>query len=489
MRLSTVLRIVGPVMISIGIAMLASSLVSVWYREAPEPLALGGIAALLFGTSVMALFRKASLDHVRMQEGCAIVALSWIFCCAFGAIPFVLMRAFGSPVHMDWSHAFYEITSGFTTTGSSVLTDVEILPKGILFWRSLTHWFGGMGIVVLAVAILPKLGVGGMQAFRWESPGPLKADKLVPRIQDSAKILYTVYLAITLVEILLLLLAGIKPFDAAVYTFGTVGTGGFGVHNTSVAGLHSPAAEWIIASFMWLSGANFGLTYLVLRSGSFRLLKEDREFLLYTSICFCTTAIVTISILSAYGNSLLTAVRYAFFQVATIITTTGYATTDYSLWPGLAIAALLPLMFIGGCTGSTGGGPKVLRYLITGTFIGHELRKLVRPNLITTVKVSGRPLGMDIVGSVIGLLALYIGIFFLCGLILTASGHDIVTAFTASIANLGNIGPGLGAVGPAGNYSGFVGWELWMLSGVMLLGRLELYTLLVLFLPSAWRRG
>ncbi len=488
MRIRGVLKIVGPVIMSIGIAMACCSLVSWWYGESMMPLASAGFGTLAVGTLCMATFRHADVHNIGMREGCAVVSLSWLFACMFGALPFYFMGNHGSPVTLDWTKSFYEAVSGFTTTGASILTDVEIVPKGIIFWRSFTHWLGGMGIVVLAVAILPKLGVGGMQAFRWESPGPLKADKLVPRVSETAKILYTVYLAVTVVEVLLLVLAGVKVFDALCYTFGTVGTGGFGIHNTSVAGLQNPMAEWIIAIFMWLSGVNFALTYVVCWKGNVRALLKDTEWHVYTLISLGGAAIIACIIGAAQHLSPWTALRIAFFQVSTIITTTGYATTDFVQWPAAALGILCIYYFIGGCTGSTGGGPKVLRHIISWKFIHNELLKLARPNLITTVKVGGRAIEQAVVSSVMGLLLLYFTIFFFGGVALAGYGYDLVTAFSASIAHLGNIGPGLAAaVGPAGNFGHFSTGAIWLLSGLMLLGRLEVFTVLVLLTPAAWR--
>lgn len=488
MKLSAVFKVVGPVILVIGLAMLGCTAVSFIYDNNPVPLAAGGIAAVISGVACMLLCRGANTDAVGMREGCAVAVFSWIFACVFGALPFWLMGHFGSPVTLTWTQSFYEIMSGFTTTGASILSDVEIIPADILFWRSLTHWFGGMGIVVFAVALLPKLGVGGMQAFRWESPGPLKADKIVPRIHDTAKILYTTYLGITIVEIIALLAAGVNLYYALCYTFGTVGTGGFGLHNASVAGLNNPAAEWIIGFFMWVSGMNFGLIFAALVRRQVMDLFRDAEWKAYIAISLGTAACITLVITDFNDWNVLEAARYGFFQMATILTTTGYATYDYGTWPLAAIALLLPLMFIGGSTGSTGGGPKVLRHLISWKFIKHEILKLRSPNLITTVKLGERPISLTVVSSVMALLFVYFLIFFVSGVALMVLGHDIVTAFTASIANLGNIGPGLNVVGPAGNYSSFSPLALWILIIEMLLGRLEVFTVLTLLVPSVWKR-
>lgn len=490
MQLKAVFKIVSPTIITVGLAMIGCSFVSVLYHEEPFSLLYSGIAALVFGILVAAGTRKASVQTLGVKEGCAIATFSWLFACFFGALPFYLMGFRDSHIAISFTKAIYESVSGFTTTGSSIFTDVEILPKGILFWRSLTHWFGGMGIVVLAVAILPKLGIGGMHGFRMESPGPLKSDKLVPRISETAKILYTVYFAITVIEFVLLMMVGVNWFDSAVHTFGTVGTGGFSTYNTSIAGLKNIPAEYIIAFFMWLSGANFGLTYLVLRKGDFKTMFRDAEFKVYAAITVVSILLITGGLFFKHYNnwSLGTAFRYAFFQVPTIMTTTGYATYDFNLWPYFPLIVLMGLMFVGGSTGSTGGGLKVLRHMINFKVTQQELLKIVKPNLVTTVKIGGRAIEEGIVRSVVALTLIYLLCFAGGTFLLTFFNLDFVTAATASIANLGNVGPGLNSVGPAGNYAGVPALGLWILTFLMFIGRLEIYTVLALFIPSLWKR-
>lgn len=483
MNFKAILKIVSPVVAVMGVAMILCAVVSLIYHESPEPLLAGGSLALLFGSVFYRKFKDVETSDMTILEGCAVATLSWLLSCLFGALPFYQLNLFQPEHHFTFIESLFESVSGFTTTGASVIANVEILPKGILFWRSLTHWFGGMGIVVLAIAILPKLGIGGMQAFRMESPGPLKTDKLVPRIGQTGKILYTVYLAITIFEFIALLLVKVGPFDALIHTFGTVGTGGFSNYNNSVAGLNNIYAEYIIAFFMWLSGVNFALTYLVIFKRQLNVWWKDVEFRVYTWLTVVAILVISLSLyLNNYQAwSLGKIVRYAVFQVPTVMTTTGYATYDYSLWPATALGVLVLLLFVGGSTGSTGGGLKVLRHVINFKAMKYELIKIFRPNLVATIKIGDRPLNNSIVNSVMALTLIYLFIFVACGLLLTFFGVDLVTAFSSSIACLGNIGPGLGVVGPAGNYSSLPPVVLLILSFEMLLGRLEVYTIIVLF--------
>lgn len=493
MNLKVVFKLVSPVVMVVGFAMWFSAIVSIIYGESPIPLIIGGSMAILFSAITWFISYRTPLVNVSIQEGCAIATFSWIFACLFGALPFYTLRLVEPELVINFAKSFYESVSGFTTTGSSILTDVEIIPKGIMFWRSFTHWFGGMGIVVLAIAILPKLGIGGMQAFRMESAGPLKTDKLVPRISETGKILYKVYFAVTVVQILALLFVGVNLYDALIHTFGTVGTGGFSNYNASVAGLHNHAAEYIITFFLWISAANFGLTYLVIWKRDFKALWNDSEFKVYTSIVMITILLITLSLhwykaQDFINYSWADSFRLASFQVLTIISTAGFATTDFNLWPVFPVAVLVFLMFVGGSTGSTGGGLKVMRHIINFKLTKQELLKIVSPNLITTVKLGGRAIDYKIAQSVMALTILYLSTFFAVGFFLTLYGYDLVTAFTASIANLGNIGPGLNRVGPAANYAFMPNLPLWVLSFAMLLGRLEIYTILALFIPSVWKK-
>lgn len=492
MNIKAVLKITSPVILVVGISMFGCTVVSLIYNENPLPLIIGGVSTLLFWLFSKLFTKDANLNTVGVREGCAIATFSWVLACLFGAIPFYTMGWLQPEIALTWTKSYYEAMSGFTTTGASILTDVTVIPKGIMFWRSFTHWLGGMGIVVLAVAILPKLGIGGMQAFRMESPGPLKSDKLVPRISESAKILYKTYTIITIVEIILLLIVGVDWFNALGYSFGSVGTGGFGLHNNSVAGLNNVAAEYIIAFFMYASGVNFALWYVLLRKGDIKSMFKDTEFRVYSGITIIAIVLITASlVIAGYNNwGVMEAFRYTVFAVPTVLTTTGYATYDYSSWPIFGLGIIVVLMFIGGSTGSTGGGLKVLRHIINFKAMKNEIIKIVKPNLVAPVKVSGRFIDTTIVNSVMALTLIYLATFVFGALVVMLFNNvDVVTAFTASIANIGNVGPGIGPiVGPAGNYSSFHPVSLWTLTLEMLVGRLEIFTVFALFIPSIWLR-
>ena len=490
MNIRGVLKLMSPALVVIGAAMVVSAGVSVYYNETPFPLLIGGGSSILAGILFQLFTRKTLLQNLGIREGCAVVTFTWVLAALFGALPFYFMGNFHPGLETSFTKSYYEIMSGLTTTGSSIFSDVEILPKGILFWRSFSHWFGGMGIIVFAIAILPKLGFGGMQAMRMESAGPLKSDKLVPRIGETAKILYKVYLGVTIVMLLMLLIAGVGVFDSFIHTFGAVGTGGFSNYNRSVAGLNNIPAEYIIAFFMWLCGANFGLIYYAIAKRDIRTFWRDPEFKGYTAVTLIAIALIAIGLYANNFNnwSIPDVIRYATFQVPTIMTTTGYATYDFVQWPVFPVTVLVMLLFVGGSTGSTAGGLKILRHMINIKSMKQEILKIVKPNLVTTVKVGDRPIEARIVSSVMVLSLIYFLTFTIGGFALTAFGVDIVTAFSASIANLGNVGPGIGQVGPAGNYGFLHPTAIWVLSFLMLLGRLEIFTVFALFVPFVWKK-
>lgn len=490
MQLRSLFKLLSPILATIGGAMLLCILVAFFYQENPAPLLIGGLSALAFSGVVYLFNRKQRVGYMAIKDGCILATLAWVFACIFGALPLFTMKWFFVGTDLTWTKSLYEAISGFTTTGASILSDIESLPKSILFWRSFMHWFGGMGIVVFAIAVIPKIGIGGMQALRMESPGPIKSDKLVPRISETARILYTVYLAITLAEVVALMFADVSLYDALTHTFGTVGTGGFSPYNNSIAGLNNVAAEYIIAFFMWLSGVNFALTYVLLWKRDWRSFLKDIEFRTYSLITILAILIIVLCLLvNNYENwSVSEAFRYAVFQVPTILTTTGYATYDYGQWPIFAITTLCVLMFIGGSTGSTGGGPKVLRHIISFKAIKQELKKIARPNLVESIRIGDRIIDKSIVNSVLVFSLIYLLTFAIGAYILSFFGLDIISAVTASIANLGNIGPGLNIVGPTGNYADFHPVALWVLMFQMLAGRLEIYTVFVAVLAFVKRK-
>ncbi|RME04057.1 MAG: TrkH family potassium uptake protein [Planctomycetota bacterium] len=419
--------------------------------------------------------------HISKKEGLLIVSLIWILSGILGAIPFYFCKAFPSFIS-----SLFESISGFTTTGSSILTNIEALPKSILFWRSFTHWLGGLGVVVLFLAILPYLGVEGRILFRSEVPGP-EADVLKPKVQETALALLKIYLAFTLLETLLLLLCGMNLFDALCHTFGTLATGGFSTKNSSIAHYNSVAVEIVIIVFMILAGANFSLYYHFLYKEKNIFLK-DSEFKTYILILLLFTTLITLNLTLSYHPNLWRNLRHAAFQVVSIQTTTGYGTADFAQWPPFSKIALLLLMFIGGCAGSTGGGIKVVRWMIVFKIIYHQIEKTFRPHAVRPICINQKGVSEKILEAVMGLFCLWLLIFALSSLLLSALGVDILTATSATAATLNNIGPGLGQVGPTLNFSTIPELGKLWLSLCMLLGRLEIFTLIILFHPAYWKQ-
>jgi trk system potassium uptake protein TrkH len=434
---------------------------------------------------VSALFliisRKESTT-LAARDGFLVVVLSWVSASVLGAFPLYLSGEVGSFIE-----ALFETVSGFTTTGATILTDIEALPKALLFWRSLTHWLGGMGIIVLTVAIFPILGIGGLQLIKAEAPGPT-VDKITPKVTETAKILWMTYVALSAAETILLLAGGMNLFDALTHTFGTVATGGFSPKAMSVGHYDSVFIHAVITVFMVLAGVNF-LLYYKLLLGRRDSLVLDSEFRSYIAIFLGGTVLLSLVL---YGNGVYDSVgesaRYAGFQVASILTTTGYTTTDFSLWPPFAKVALFVLMFTGGSSGSTGGGIKVVRIITLLKQAATEMKYLLHPRGIFTTRLSGSAVRKNIVYSIAGFVFLYMVLLLLTALVVAAGGYDIITSFTTALATLGNIGPGFGLIGPAENYAFFQPWLKLYLSVVMITGRLEVFTVLVLFTPRFWRR-
>jgi trk system potassium uptake protein TrkH len=481
-NIPSVVKVLGFLMLVTAGCLLLPALVALIFRENDGIwfLVSAGIGAVV-GGGTLVLLRDA--PDLRVREGFAVVAFGWLCVGLLGALPFWLSGQIPS-----FTNAAFESISGFTTTGASILTDIESRSHATLFWRALSHWLGGMGIVLLAVAILPLLGVGGMQLYRAEVPGPV-AERLTPRIRETAKLLWAVYFLLTVLEIAALMIAGMGPFDAICHSFATMATGGFSNHNASVGGYATPAVEWIIIVFMLLAGANFSLHYLAL-TGRWRVYWWDEEFRFYLSIVLvCSLLLAGVLRIGPFYPTLHETVRHTLFQVISILTTTGFGTSDYLLWPPVAHALLLVLMTVGGCAGSTGGGIKVMRVFILLRHAKLELKKMLHPRAVFTLWFNNRALSPSLITNVLGFFLLYMVVYIAGVLILTLGGLDIVTSVGATAATLGNIGPGLGLVGPSCNYAFLVGWEKWLLVLFMLIGRLEIFTVLVLFLPGAWRRS
>ena len=484
MRWRYVLYVIGALVACVGLTMLSALAFSAYYNDAGLwPLAESCVVTVGCGGLMFLVFRERggskALNH---REGMAIVALGWVAAGMFGALPFWLGGTFTS-----FTDCLFESLSGFTTTGSSVLVDIEVVPKGLLFWRSMTHWLGGMGIIVLSLAILPFLGIGGMQLYKAEVPGPVP-DKLKPRIKDTATVLWKVYLLLSAAETLLLMIGGMDLFDGLCHTFGTMATGGFSTRNASVAAFQSAYIDWVITAFMVIAGINFSLHYLVLIGQPAKMFK-DPEFRFFLALFGGITVIIAIFVLAAGDyHSVADAARYGAFQVASILTTTGFATADYEAWPPVTQALLLFCMFVGGCAGSTGGGMKVMRIQLLLKRSYHELFRLIHPRSVMQVKFGKAVVSDDVISSIWGFFLLWLMLFTVCSFIVASTGVDVVTSFSATLACIGNIGPGLGNVGPTDNYAHLPELAKVVLVFCMLLGRLEIYTVLVLFVPEFWRK-
>lgn len=441
-----------------------------------------GLITAGFGGLLLISTWKLERKSMGKREGYIIVSFTWIIISIFGTLPYLFSGAI-----TNFTDAFFETISGFTTTGATILNDIESVSKGILFWRSLTHWIGGMGIIVLSIAILPLLGIGGMQLFVAEMPG-VHYDKLHPRITQTAKRLWAIYLILTVAETLLLLGGGMDLFNALCHTFGTVATGGFSTQNTSIAG-YSPYIQYVIIVFMILAGTNFTLHYFALH-GKFRKVWKNEEFRKYIYIIAIVSVVIFLALVLLSSEQVEKAFRDSLFQVVSILTTTGYITSDYLHWhPEFNLWLILfLLMFVGGSAGSTGGGIKVIRQLLLFKNSGLELKRLVHPQAIIPVKLNGKAVPQEIIYKVMAFLMFYIIIFAFGVMVMSFLGLDYETAVGSAVATLGNIGPGIGEVGPAGNYAGIPDLGKWFLSFLMLLGRLELFTVLIILTPSFWRR-
>ncbi|MBQ1405852.1 MAG: TrkH family potassium uptake protein, partial [Oscillospiraceae bacterium] len=431
------------------------------------------------GGALSCFFRKTS-QVIFAKEGFLITALAWLSVSAIGAIPFVLSGQI--PSYID---AFFETVSGFTTTGASILTHVESMSHSLLFWRSFTHWMGGMGVLVLMVAIMPNLSSRTIHVLRAEMPGPTMG-KLVPRLRDTAKILYVLYFVLTAAEFVLLLAGGMPVFDSAIHALGTAGTGGFGIKGDSIAS-YSPYLQWVIAAFMMLFGVNFNLYYLLILR-RFRSILRSEELWTYVIVVLSATGLIAWNILPLYQN-LSEATRQAFFQVNTITSTTGFSTADFNQWPELSKTLLVLLMFMGGCAGSTAGGLKVSRLVMLYKIVKRELRHLLHPRSVGAVRFEGKTVDNTTLISVANYFAIYAGLFVVFLLIVSFQpGFNLQSNFTAVASCFNNIGPGLDLVGPAANFAAYKPVLKLVLSFAMLFGRLEIYPMLISMSPSTWLR-
>lgn len=496
LNLKIIYRFLGLIAILNGAFMFIAAPFSIYYKEeAKWGILNAGTITILIGV-LLYLFNKPKTTSIQKKEGYLIVTLGWLTLSVTGMLPYLFTGAIPTI-----TNAFFETLSGYSTTGASILTDIEAMPKGILFWRSATHWIGGMGIIVLTIAILPLLGIGGMQLFMAEAPGP-STDKLHPRISDTAKRLWLIYVALTITEFFLLKVAGMTWFDAINHAMATMSTGGFSTKNTSLAYYNGmPFVQYIVIFFMFVAGTNFVLTYFVLK-GKIRKIFQSEEFKYYFFGSIGLTILITILILFFQDPNLQTtiahpmilgkeesAIRHALFQVVSIVTTTGFVTADFTMWSFFATAVFFSMFFLGGSAGSTSGGIKIVRHItmLKSSFL--EFKKAIHPNAIIPVRYDGKMVSQNILFNILSFFIIYMFIFIISSVILTFLGLDFISALGAAASSLGNIGPAIGSVSPVNNYEHLSVGAKWFCSFLMLIGRLELFTVLILFSPFFWRKN
>lgn len=479
MSFSLILRTQGLLLIFLGLTMSIPGMIAFCYQEDTYmsffPAAITTILAGILLTGIFKPLQK-QISH---REGFMIVALGWILATLFGSLPFLFASTFNG-----FTDTYFETVSGFTTTGATVLSNVEILPKSILFWRSMIQWLGGMGIILFSIAILPLLGIGGMQLYKAEVPGPVM-EKLTPRIAETARSLWKIYIFLSIAQVLLLMLFGMDLFDSVCHAFTTMATGGFSTRNKSLESFNNPALEIICIIFMLAAGINFSLHYRLF-NGKFKSFIKDREFLTYFSIISTATAFIALA-LAATGSPAAESIKNAAFQTVSIMTTTGYSNTNFDQWSGFTKIILLILMFIGGSAGSTGGGIKCIRIMLLLKMAYHEFIIMIHPHAVTSVKIAGKSVSQTILRSVCVFVVCYLLLFIFGSLFMSLCGLDLVTAISATAASLGNIGPGLSGVGPYENFHFIPEVGKWALILLMLLGRLEIFTFLIIFIPEFWK--
>lgn len=476
-----VLRTIGLALMIESVFMLTGLPFSYYFHSGDQgSLLLAFAITLVAGFALFLPQAKAHSRNVAKREGYLVVSATWILMSAFGALPYMLSGAI--PRFTD---AFFESISGFSTTGASILTDVEAVPQGLLFWRSMTHWIGGMGIIVLSVAILPFLGAGGMQLFSAESSGPM-GEKLHPRIRETARKLWGIYVLLTVAEIVMLLVGGMPLFEAMCHSFGTIATGGFGVKNDSIAS-YSPYIQYIITIFMILAATNFTLHFYAL-TGKPKRYWKDEEFRLFLGIITASALFIGLTLYFRNHYDLEHSLRAGFFQVASIISCTGFASEDFVLWPTALWLVLFFLMLIGGCAGSTTGSVKVMRYLMLFKMGGREFKKMFHPNAVLVLRYNKKPVSDDVMSKIMAFFLMYVLTFATGVLLLCINQIDFTSAAGAVATTMGGVGPGLGVFGPMSNFSAAPDFSKWVLSACMLLGRLELFAVLILFTISFWRR-
>ena len=482
MNFHIIVRFTGILMFFLGLSMGAPLAVSFLFGDnCTQSLFLAMAITCFLGIILFVFTKNQKEKQLSHRDGIAIVTLGWMMAGLVGALPYLF-----AGVIPDFTNAYFESISGFTTTGASIITDIESLPEGILLWRSLTQWLGGMGIIVLSIAILPFLGIGGMQLYKAEIPSPV-VDKLKPRISETARILWKIYFLITLLQVALLLGGGMSLFDSFCHAFCTMPTGGFSTKNASIAQFSSAYFDFVIVIFMLLAGINFSLHYRLLK-GDLKIFGKDSECRVFLIMVGAFILLVTLDIYGDVYKSLFQAFRFAAFQVSSIITTTGFVSADYEKWPHFSQLILLVCMFLGAMAGSTGGGIKIVRIILMVKHGYQQIFRIIHPHAVTTVKLNGQAVSTDVLGSIWGFFFLYMGLFVVASLVMAGLGLNFITSISSVAASIGNIGPGFGLVGPIRNYLEIPMAGKWVLISCMLLGRLEIYTVIVLLVPEYWRR-
>ena len=480
MSISLILRTQGMLLVFLGITMTVPGMIALFYNEQTfNSFFTAAIITVLIGLLLTSVFKplKKQISH---REGFLIVALGWVLATFFGSLPFLLESTFSS-----FTDTYFETVSGFTTTGSTVLINVEILPKSILFWRSMIQWLGGMGIILFSIAILPLLGIGGMQLYKAEVPGPV-LEKMTPRIAETARSLWKIYLMLSITQVMLLMFFGMNLFDAVCHSFTTMATGGFSTKNKSLESFNNSGLEIICIFFMFAAGINFSLHYRLF-NGKIKSFLKDREFRTYFSILLIATLFIALC-LTANGKPFFISLKNAAFQSVSIMTTTGYSNTNFDQWPSFIKIILFLLMFIGGSAGSTGGGIKCIRILLLIKMAYREFITMIHPHAVTSVKIAGKSVSQNILKSISVFVVCYMLLFIFGSLSMSLCGLDFITSISSTAASLGNIGPGLAGVGPYENYQFIPVFGKWTLIVLMLLGRLEIFTILIIFIPEFWKK-
>ena len=474
-------RLTGLLLLLLGVSMIPSFLAAVWYNEIDSMWSFATVIlpCVTAGYAVVKMTSQTEI-RIKMRYGFLIVTLTWLLFSLGGALPLTISGAI--PSYVD---AFFEMCSGFSTTGSSILTDIESLPKSMLFWRSFSHWLGGMGIIVFVTAVLPSIGIEGQLIASAETPGPTM-DKLTPKYSDTARNLYMLYIGITVAEVILLMLGGLGIYDSLVHSFGTVGTGGFSSYGDNIGHFTSPYIRWVIIVFMMMCGVNFNLYFVMFRQG-IRAMLRDEELRYYLGFIAVPTVLVFISLMATGTfTDIFKGITSAAFNVVGMITTTGYGTDDFTLWPTFTQMILFFLFFVGASTSSTGGGIKVLRIMICLKLIRRGIMLKIHPNRVYTIKVNGKPVQQEVVTNIANFIFFYIMVVLISTLLISLNGFDLVTTVSSVLTCIGNVGPGFSAIGPASNFAMFSDFSKIILALLMIAGRLELFTFFMLFSPYYW---